>query len=366
MPPRPRSSVMEISPYVPGRAGNGKSGRVIKMSSNETPLGTNPAVVEAIRAVAEGVSRYPEPSSAALREALGAAHGIDPARIVCGNGSDELLTLLAIAYAESGDEVLYAQHGFLVYSIAARTAGAVPVRAPETDLTVNVDAMIEHATERTRVCFVANPNNPTGTVLRSEDLRRLRRGLPESCLLVIDSAYAEYVAMADYEDGRAMVDDGENVVMTRTFSKIYGLAGLRLGWAYCPPAVTDALNRIRGPFNVDVCAQAAGLASLENPSFVGQARAHNARWRPWLEQALSNLGLEIRPGVANFVLATFPEEGPHTAAAAYEHLMGKGILPRRVAEYDLPCSLRFTVGLEKENQQAAAEVARFLGQPVPA
>lgn len=364
MPLRPRESILGIAAYVPGSSGAGRTGRVIKMSSNETPLGASPRAVEAVRRAAADVDRYPDGGAVRLREAIGAAHGLDPARIVCGNGSDELLGLLASAYAGPGDEVLHSEHGFLVYPIAARAAGAEPVAAPETGLTLDVDAMLAAAGPRTRVCFVANPNNPTGTCVDAGELRRLRAGLPESCLLVVDSAYAEYVRAPGYADGRELVDEG-GAVMTRTFSKIHGLAGLRLGWAYCPEEVADALHRVRGPFNVGACAQAGGIAALEDPDFVDRAREHNDRWRPWLEEALAGLGLEVRPGVANFALATFPEGGPHTADAAYEHLAGQGIFPRRVAEYGLPRSLRFTVALGDENREAMAELARFLGRPPP-
>ena len=360
MAPVPRPSVLGITPYKPGSSGTGHTGRVIKLSSNETPLGTNPKAVAAAQAAAADLSRYPEPGATPLREALAERHGLRPDRIVCGNGSDELLGLLAVAYAGAGDEVLYSRHGFLMYPIAARIAGAVPVTAPETDLTVDVDALLAAATPRTRVCFIANPNNPTGTAVGLADLRRLRAGLPDTCLLVIDSAYAEYVEMDGYDDGRRLVDEGAHVVMTRTFSKIFGLAGLRLGWAYGPAAVVDVLHRVRGPFNVNAVAQAAGVAAVRDREFLARAQDHNRRWRPWLEAALRELGLGVRPGVANFVLAEFDPAGPAAAAAAYDHLAAQGIFGRRVDEYGLPDHLRFTVGLEAENRALAAALADFL------
>ncbi|MCY4430727.1 MAG: histidinol-phosphate transaminase, partial [Rhodospirillales bacterium] len=236
----------------------------------------------------------------------------------------------------------------------------VPVTAPEMDLTVDVDALLAAATPRTRVCFIANPNNPTGTAVRLADLRRLRAGLPDTCLLVVDSAYAEYVEMEGYDDGRRLVDEGANVVMTRTFSKIFGLASLRLGWAYGPASVIDVLHRVRGPFNVNGVAQAAGMAAIRDREFLARAQDHNRRWRPWLEVALRELGLGVRPGVANFVLAEFDPAGPKSAAAAYDHLVGQGIFGRRVGEYGLPDHLRFTVGLEEENRAVAAALADFL------
>ncbi len=356
----PRASVLAITPYQPGGSGDTWTGRVIKLSSNETPLGSSPKAMEAVRAATEGLSRYPDPGATPLREALAEAHQLDADRIVCGNGSDELLGLLAVAYAGPGDEVLYSRHGFLMYPIAARIAGATPVTAPETDLTVDVDALLAAVTPRTRICFVANPNNPTGTAVDLAALRRLRVSLPETCLLVIDSAYAEYVEMVGYDDGRRLVDEFSNVVVTRTFSKIFGLAGLRLGWAYGPAAVVDVLHRIRGPFNVNATAQAAGIASIHDREFLARAKAHNRQWRPWLENALRDIGLGVRSGVANFVLAKFEAEGAATAPAAYAHLVDQGIFGRRVAEYGLPDHLRFTVGLEEENRAVVATLADFL------
>ncbi|MCE2475868.1 MAG: histidinol-phosphate transaminase [Alphaproteobacteria bacterium] len=360
MAPVPRPSVLDITPYKPGSSGTGHAGRVIKLSSNETPLGASPKAIAAARAAADDLSRYPEPGATPLREAIADRYGLRPDRIVCGNGSDELLGLLAVAYADADDEILYSRHGFLMYPIAARIAGAVPVTAPETDLTVDVDALLAAATPRTRVCFIANPNNPTGTAVGLADLRRLRAGLPDTCLLVVDSAYAEYVEMEGYDDARRLVDEGANVVMTRTFSKIFGLAGLRLGWAYGPASVIDVLHRVRGPFNVNGVAQAAGMAAIRDREFLARAQDHNRRWRPWLEVALRELGLGVRPGVANFVLAEFDPAGPKSAAAAYDHLVGQGIFGRRVGEYGLPDHLRFTVGLEEENRAVAAALADFL------
>ncbi len=360
MSPVPRASVLAISPYRPGSSGDRRSGRVIKLSSNETPLGTSPKAAAAARAAVADPSRYPEPGATALREALADRHGLDPNRIVCGNGSDELLGLLALAYAGPGDEVLYSRHGFLMYPIAARMAGATPVSVPETDLTVDVEAMVGAATHRTRVCFIANPNNPTGTALDLTGLRRLRAGLPKRCLLVIDSAYAEYAEMEGYDDGGALVRERDDVVVTRTFSKIFGLAGLRLGWACGPDRVIDALHRVRGPFNVNAAAQAAGRAAVADREFLLRAQDHNRRHRHRLEDSLRELGLSVRPGVANFVLAEFEPGSPRSAEAAYAHLAGQGIFGRRVADYGLPHHLRFTVGLENENRTLIATLADFL------
>jgi histidinol-phosphate aminotransferase len=295
-----------------------------------------------------------------LREALGRRHGLDPARIVCGAGSDELIALLLRAYAGPGDEVLYTRHGFLVYPIAAKAVGATPVAAPETDLRTDVDALLKAVTPRTRICFVANPNNPTGSYVSGAELNRLRAGLPANVLLVIDAAYAEYVDLPDYESGLAMVQAHDNVVMTRTFSKIFGLAALRLGWAYCPPAVADVLNRIRGPFNVPAPAQAAGVAALADREHVIRAKRHNDYWLPWFAQRMRALGLHPYPSVANFVLVKFPNDPKLNAEAALKFLNDRRILPRRVAAYGLPDCLRVTIADEAAVQACADALEAFV------
>jgi len=260
----PRPSILDITPYVGGEAKALGFARPIRLASNESALGPSPKAVAAYRALAGEIHRYPEGDAEELREALGRRHGLDPARIVCGAGSDELITLLLRCYAGPGDEVLYSRHGFLMYPINAMAVGATPVAALERDLTTDVDALLAGVTDRTRIVFIANPNNPTGTYLGAQELARLHAGLRPSVLLVIDAAYAEFVNRNDYEPGIALVNRADNVVMLRTFSKIYALAGLRLGWAYCPPAIADVLNRVRSPFNVSSAAQAAGEAAVED------------------------------------------------------------------------------------------------------
>ncbi|MBP5856482.1 histidinol-phosphate transaminase [Marivibrio halodurans] len=354
--PMPRPGVMDAPLYVPGTHKAGDDPAIL--SANENPLGCSPAAVEAFRAAAPHLNRYPEGGSVELRQAIGAVHGLDPAHIVCGAGSDELITLLIRAYAGPGDEVLYSRHGFLMYPITARTVGAVPVAAPESNLATDVDQMLAHVTERTRIVFVANPNNPTGSWVPARDLERLRAGLPEHVLLVLDSAYAEYVEADGYDDGRRLVEAGRNTVMTRTFSKIYGLAALRLGWCYAPANVVDVLNRLRSPFNINAAAQAAGLAAVRDQDFVKRSIAENAAQRLRLTQSLQQLGLDVPPSVCNFVLAGFADEETATAANAY--LLSRGVIVRVMAAYGLPRYLRVTVGTSEEVTRLLDGIADFL------
>ncbi len=353
--------ILDIAPYVPGRDRAEGGRRVIRLASNETPLGASPLAIDAFRRCADRLHRYPDGGARELREALGAHHGLDLARIVCGNGSDDLLGLLATAYSGPGAEVIVSEHAFAIFGIAARAAGARPVTVPARALGADIDAMIARAGADTRICYLANPNNPTGTCVPAAALARLRAGLPDHCLLVIDAAYAEYMQDDDYADGTALVDAHDNVVMTRTFSKIYGLSALRLGWLYAPPGVVDVLNRIRMPFNVNHAAQAAGIAALEDTAFVARAVAHNAEWRPWLEREMASLGLTVHPSAANFVLAEFPGRPGRDSAAANAFLLRRGIIPRPLAGYGLPQCLRFSIGLAEENPLVIDALGDFLG-----
>ena len=355
--PLPRPGILDIAAYVGGESKIAGAQRVIKLASNESALGPSPKAIAAYRALADDLHRYPEGGSEALREALAARHGLDAARIVCGAGSDELIALLVRGYVGPGDEVVYSRHGFLMYPIAAKSAGATPIAAPERNLTADVDALLAAVTPRTRMVFLANPNNPTGTYITTEEVKRLQAGLPRSVLLVIDAAYAEFVVRNDYSAGAELVEACDNVVMMRTFSKIYALAALRLGWAYCPPAVADVLNRIRGPFNVNAPAQAAGLAALLDQAAFDAARTHNDVWRPWLTEALKRIGLTVTPSVANFLLVHFKN-----AEAANEHLQRHGIITRKMAAYGLPDCLRISVGTEDECRAVADTLTAFVKQ----
>jgi histidinol-phosphate aminotransferase len=357
--PQPRPGILDISPYVPGKSGKA-GGKVHKLSSNESPLGASPEAVAAYRAAAEALALYPDGSAFELREAIAARYGLKAERIVCGAGSDELLQLLAHAYLGPGDEAIYSQHGFLVYPIAILSSGATPVIAPEMEYRASVDAMLARVSAKTRIVFLANPNNPTGTYVPFDEVKRLHAGVPPDCLLVLDAAYAEYVRANDYEAGVELVSGFENAVMTRTFSKIHGLAALRLGWAYCPAAVADVLNRIRGPFNVSAPAIAAGTAAIGDGEHVARGIEHNDRWLPWLAKEIAKLGLTVTPSVGNFLLIHFPTNGKRTAVNADEVLTARGLILRRLETYGLPTALRLTIGTEEANRAVVAVLAEFM------
>src|SRR5947209_5953523 len=288
--PQPRPGVLTINPYVPGKSTAPGVARLFKLSSNESPLGPSPQAVAAYREVAHRLQDYPDGASTELRAAIGRAFGLGPDRIVCGAGSDDLLNLIADAYLHDGDEAIHTTHGFLVYPIAIMGSGATPIAAPERNYTADVDAILAALSERTKIVFLANPNNPTGTYVPFDDVKRLHKALPPHVLLVLDAAYAEYVRRNDYEAGIELVATSENVVMARTFSKIYGLAALRLGWIYGPASVVDVLNRTRGPFNVNSAAMAAGVAAIEDSAHIEAARAHNEKWLSWLTSEIRKLG----------------------------------------------------------------------------
>jgi len=358
--PVPGPGILDIAPYVGGDAKLEGVDKPIRLASNESALGPSPKAIAAYRALAGDIHRYPDGGADELRHALGERYRLDPARIVCGSGSDELIGLLQRAYAGPDTEILYSRHGFLMYSIGALSVGATPVAAPERDLVADVDAILARVTPKTRIVFIANPNNPTGTYLSTSEMVRLHAGLPSHVVLAIDAAYAEFVNRNDYEPGIKLVDAGDNVVMLRTFSKIYALAGLRLGWGYFPPAITDVLNRVRGPFNVSAAALAAGVAALNDTEALAQARAHNDRWQPWLSERLAALGLDPTPSVGNFVLPRFAESGHKTADAAFRFLQSRGILTRKMGGYGLPDRIRITIGTGEEMEKVAATLAEFM------
>ncbi len=355
--PEPRPGITTIQAYVPGKSA-AKGAKIYKLSSNESPIGASPKAIEAYQKMGASLERYPDGSSTALREAIARRYGLAAERIVCGAGSDELLQLLAHAYLGEGDEAVYSQYGFLVYPIAIASNGAKAIVALEKNHTTDVDAMIAAVTPKTRIVFLANPNNPTGTYVPFSDVKRLHATLPVDVLLVLDAAYAEFVRTNDYESGIALVSEHDNVVMTRTFSKIHGLAALRLGWAYMPQHIADVLNRIRGPFNVSAAAIAAGVAAIEDQSFMDRAEAHNTQWLEWVTQAFKALGLDVTPSVGNFLLVHF--NGRISAPEADAFLQENGIIVRRMDAYGLPQSLRISIGDEEANHHLVKTMKALL------
>ena len=358
--PQPRPGVLDIQAYVPGKSTAPGVAKVFKLSSNETPLGPSPRAIAAYQAIGAHLEDYPDGSASELREGIGRVFGLDPERIVCGAGSDDLLNLLARAYLADGDEAIHTTHGFLVYPIATRGTGAKPVVAPETDYTASADTILAAVTKKTKIVFLANPNNPTGTYISFDEVKRLHRNLPLQTLLVLDAAYAEYVRRNDYESGIELVATSENVVMTRTFSKIHGLAALRLGWMFGPAHVIAAINRIRGPFNVNAPAIAAGIAAIEDHEHQERSREHNTRWLAWLGQEIEKLGLKVTPSVANFLLIHFPDAKDRTAKEADAFLTARGLVLRRLGAYELPNALRMSVGTEEANRLVVAALKEFI------
>ena len=358
--PVPRPGVMDIEAYVPGKSAAAPGVKVYKLSSNETPLGASPAAIKAFASLSDRLELYPDGSSTRLREAIGARYGLDPARIVCGSGSDELLSLITNAYIGPGDEGIFTTHGFLVYKIAIMAAGGVPVVAAEKNLTTDVDAILAKVTPRTKIVYLANPNNPTGTYIPFDEVKRLHAGLPKHVVLVLDAAYAEYVRRNDYASGIELVATSENVVMTRTFSKIYGLAMVRLGWCYAPAGIIDALNRIRGPFNVNGPTLEAGIAALNDEEHLAKALDHNDRWLPLLTAEIEKLGIKVTPSVGNFLLLHFPQTAGKTAKDAEAFLSSQGLILRAVGAYGLPDCLRLTIGSDEANQTFLKKLSSFM------
>ncbi len=354
---KPLPAILEIEPYKGGENTLPGIERPVKLASNENPFGPSPRAKAAYAEAAQKLNIYPEGTARKLREAIGARYGLDPARIICGAGSDELFFLLTRAYLGPGDEMVTNQHAFGIYKIAAQQSGAKTVFATDKDLGADVDAMLACVTPKTRMVMLANPNNPTGTYLPFAEIRRLHAGLPENVLLVIDAAYAEYVRRNDYSPGLELAAETENVIMTRTFSKIYGLAAARLGWGYAPALVIDALNRVRGPFNVSTPAMAAGIAALEDQDFMDKSVAHNLAELERVKGALEAMGLKVTPSVGNFLLVHFK---PRQAVAADAHLRKRGFILRGMKGYGLPDAMRFTMGLTDQNDGALAALKEFL------
>ena len=354
---RPQPGILDIALYEGGKSAVAGVANALKLSSNENPFGPSDKAREAFLRSVHQISRYPSSDHAALRAAIAEVHGLDAGRVICGVGSDEIIHFLAQAYAGPGDEVLFTEHGFLMYRISAMAAGATPVEVSECRRTTDVDALLAACTHRTRLVFIANPNNPTGTMIGPAEVARLAAGLPRQALLVLDGAYAEYVD--GFDAGLALVEARANVVMTRTFSKIYGLGGLRIGWGYGPRAIIDVLNRIRGPFNLSNTALEVAEAAVRDQDHVARCRAENGRLRVWLAEALAELGVPSDVSMANFVLARFADAPEAEACDLF--LQGQGLIVRRVAGYKLPHCLRITVGDEAACRRVAHAVAQFKG-----
>jgi len=356
-PPKAKEGVLAITPYAGSDVGSGGADRIV-ISSNESAFGPSWRAMEAYSASSEEMHRYPEIDARSLRQALADHHGLEVDRIICGCGSDQLIDLIALAYAGPGDETVYSEHGFTMYPIATRGVGATPVAAAEANLTADVDAILGCVNDRTRIVFLANPNNPTGTYLGIDELRRLHAGLPEDVLLVLDAAYAEYVTAPDYDPGMTLVREASNVVMTRTFSKIYALASLRIGWAYGPAEIIEILDRVRPPFNVSTPAIAAGIAALADTEHTERSRDLNGELLPWFTAEVEKLGLIVNPSVGNFVIVRFDD--PETAEAAYRFLFERGIVTRRVAGYGLPEWVRMSIGQREEMQDVVDALRTFV------
>jgi histidinol-phosphate aminotransferase len=358
--PTPRPGILDITPYKPGKASAEGVADPVKLSANENILGCSPAAQEAYLAAGGGLARYPDGRGPGLRTALAERYRLEPERLILGCGTDEIFALLNQTYLRAGDNIVQGEYGFGAYAIGARANEAEVRFAPESNYRIDVDAMLAAVDERTRLMFIANPANPTGTILPLREVERLHAGLPGHVLLVLDGAYAEFAADPAYGDGLDLARGADNVVVTHTFSKIHGLAALRVGWAYAPAAVADAVDRIRLPFNTSTAGQAAAVAALADEDFQRQSLELVTTWRPWLTQQIAGLGLEVVPSSANFLLIGFPRSGGRIAAEAETFLASRGLLLRGVGGYGLPDHLRLTIGLEAHNRAVVEGLAAFV------
>lgn len=354
---RPQPGILDIALYEGGKAHVAGQTNAIKLSSNENPFGPSDRAKEAFAKTVHTLHRYPNTDHRSLRGAIAEVHGLDADRIICGVGSDEIITFLCQAYAGPRDEVVFTEHGFLMYRISTLAVGATPIEVPERERMADVDAILKACNSRTRLVFIANPNNPTGTMISPAEIERLAAGLPKQAILVIDGAYAEYVD--GYDGGAALATARDNVFMTRTFSKIYGLGGLRIGWGYGPRHIVDVLNRVRGPFNLSTTQLEVAEAAVRDQDWVVKCRAENARMRHWLAEALAEVGVPSDVSMANFVLARFASTEEAEDCDAY--LQAQGLIVRRVAGYKLPNCLRITVGDEAACRRVAHAVGQFKG-----
>ncbi len=358
--PTPTPGILDLPPYR-GFQKPKREGRIIRLMANEGALGPSPKAVAAFKAASGEIHRYPQQGSGELLQALAEHHRLDPERLIVGNGSDELIEMLSNCFLGPGDEAIHTQYGFVMFKQSTRAAGAAPVSAPDVNFTVSIDAILERVGPKTKLVFLANTNNPTGSYVGHQEVERLHQKLPGHVVLVLDAAYAEYVNRNDYTPGAGLVERSDNVIMLRTFSKLFALAGLRVGWGYGSPPIIDALNRVHGPFNVNIAAQAAAMAALADTAFQAAAKAHNEAWMPKVQQGLQALGLEPLSSVANFVLVRVPAKAGNSAEAIIGHLAKAGIFVREMASYGLPDHFRFSLGTAEEMEMLLAELGRFLG-----
>jgi histidinol-phosphate aminotransferase len=360
--PAPKPGILDIQAYVPGKSRLADPTLVpIKLASNENPLGCSPAAQAVYLEAASRLNRYPDTANLALRAAIAEHFRLEPERLVFGCGSDEIFALLNQVFLAPGDNIVMGQFGFAAYAIAAQACGGQVRYADEPQLRTDVDNMLALVDERTRLVFFANPSNPTSTIISDEEVRRLHAGLPSNVLLVIDGAYCEFCDAPGFSDGVDLARTADNVVVTRTFSKLHGLAALRVGWAYAPTAVVQALERIRLPFNVVTPGQEAAIAALKDEDFQRRSLDLVSVWRPWLTQQLAGLGLAVTPSQANFLLVGFPgAPDPRSAAAAEAFLATRGLIVRGLAGYGLADRLRISIGLEAHNRALVEALADFM------
>ncbi len=356
--PVPHAGIQAISPYIGGEAKVAGHTQPLRLASNENPLGCSERARAAYLQAAHELHRYPDGNAAGMRAAIGAAYDLDPAQIMCGAGSDELIALLCKAYTQPGDEVLYPQYGFLMYRLSALTVGAIPVAAPAHGLDADPATLFAAISPRTKIIFLANPNNPTGTWWPADKLAAFIAAVPAHIVIALDNAYTEYVTEPDYSDGIEYIAQYPNVIILRTFSKIYGLAALRLGWAYGSAAVIDALNRTRGPFNVNAPAQFAGIAALQDQNFVQASITSNAAGKETFIAAMHNSSVTMHASVGNFMLLDYGMA--ERASHVHNYLKENGILVRPMDSYGLPHCLRMTIGLPEDMQYVAATIIKAL------
>lgn len=356
-----KSSIYDITPYVGGESdavANPDLGYVIKLSSNEGPFGPSPKAMQAVENMTDQMHRYPDGGCTALRQALAKKNNINVDNIVCGAGSDEIISFLCHSYVGEGENIVYSAHGFLMYSIYAKTAGGQAIAAPEKNLCADIDALLNTVNDKTKILFLANPNNPTGSYLKRDKIEELHARLRKDVILVLDGAYAEYVDDIDYTDGHDLVEKHDNIVVTRTFSKAYGLGGMRVGWGHAPDHITDVMNRVRGPFNVSNAAQVAALTSVQDEDFLQNAIASNKKCRDFTANELSNAGLTVHPSSGNFLMVDFATAEKAEGARLY--LKDQGILVRQVGGYGLPTCLRISIGTQDEMTLAVKHITDYI------